>query len=168
MSSLTSPSNMDSDPFPFLPSWRSGLPHLGENATSWSPSYQSRSSRFRRAYQLRGLSGWLRWGVCAAIGLYLGLSTEVADHLMLRGRWLQASELSPWNRYIRTKVGYVALMYGDLDKAIAVLKTDPWSGDLTYGIAALYYTRGDMAGATRYAARFVEVAPNSRFIQRAQ
>lgn len=63
-------------------------------------------------------------------------------------------------------MGYAAIQYGDLDTAIAVLKTDPWSGDLTYGIAATYFMRGDQADASKYASRFIEVAPNSVLIQR--
>ena len=168
MSSLISRLNMGSVRSQSSLYWHLGLWHLGQSVTCLLPFYRSPSSRSQVGSQRRGLLGWLRWGVFAALGIYLGFSTEIADQLMLRGRFMQAAELSPWNRYIRTKVGYVALQYGDIDTALAVLKTDPWSGDLTYGVAALYFSRGDNENSTKYATRFVQVAPNSIYIQRAK
>ena len=168
MSSLISRLSMGSVRSPSSLYWRLALWHLGQSVMCLLPFYRLRSSRSQQESQRRGLLGWLRWGVFAALGLYLGLSTEIADQLMLRGRFMQASELSPWNRYIRTRVGYAALQYDDVNTAIATLKTDPWSGDLTYGIAALYYAHGDKDNSEKYATRFVEIAPHSVYIQRAK
>jgi hypothetical protein len=62
--------------------------------------------------------------------------------------------------------GYVAIQHGEPNHAIDVLATDPWCADLTYNIAAYYFLQKDQANMSKWAARFVQIAPRSRFIQR--
>src|SRR5262249_5355707 len=114
----------------------------------------------------RGLLGWLRWGVFAGWGIFLGLTSWAGDQFALYEKPSIAGQLCPWNRYVRTRIGYDAAMRGDIDGVVHALATDPWSADLTYSIALLYFARNDLDNAGRYAVRFMEVAPNSPIIQR--
>ena len=166
MSSLTSPSSTESEPFPFLPSWRSGSQRVDRSVMCWSPSWQSPSSASPRASHARDLLGWLRWGVFAVGGIFLGLTSWAGDQFALHGDSARAAWLCPWNRYVRTRVGYDAIIRGDVNTVLSVLATDPWSADLTFSAGLLYYARGDQENATRYLVRFIEIAPNSPMIQR--
>lgn len=57
-------------------------------------------------------------------------------------------------------------MRNDTEAVKRVLKTDPWSADLTYGLAQIYFFRKDIPELGQYVARFIQIAPNSKFIVR--
>ena len=168
MNSSTLPSNTALEPFPFLPSWRSASPPQARSAMWWLPSWRLRSSRSLRESQPRDLWGWLRWGVFAVLAMYLGLSSWLGDQLALYGKPALAGELCPWNRYVRTRVGYDGTVRGDVNAVLQALKTDPWSADLTFGAGLLYYVKNDQENSIKYFTRFIQIAPNSPIIQRVE
>lgn len=167
MNSSISPSNTESEPFPFLPSWRSASQPPTVIDSSWSPFLQLLSSPSLPVSRSRGLWGWLRWGVCAVAGVWFGVSAVTADHLLMRGGYEMAAKIFPWNRYVRTRVGYVTLMQGvSIDAALRALASDPWSADLTLGVGVWYHINGNEPLAQKYVARFIQIAPNSPMIHR--
>ena len=127
---------------PFL-FWRwfgsASLP-LGLNAMSSLRGASLRWSVSQYVSQRKGLWAWLRWGVCSAAGLWLGLTALVADQYGIYGNFDKSAQLFPYNRFIRTRPAYNAIAtHGSLPVAVAGLQTDVWSADLTYGVATLYY-----------------------------
>lgn len=54
---------------------------------------------------------------------------------------------------------------GSINKVKLALATDPWSADLTLGVARYYVMIGDPILASHYLHRFKQTAPNSPLAQ---
>lgn len=82
-------------------------------------------------------------------------------------QWLeQAAQIFPYDRYIRTTPAYFAIInYAPSEDTVAligsVLRTDPFSADLTNGLALhAYGIRNDFLANSAWRA-FTKLAPNS-------
>src|SRR5882762_764021 len=158
--------------WPYLQHLRSALSLALSDISSLlsSPLHSSPSLPESR---LRAFSARLRWGAFAAAGLYFGLTASVGDwlnsygvdHLHMPSIQL-AAKLFPWNRYIRTKPAYFALAWAppseeSIDLISSVLRTDPFSADLTNGLAMHLYGVADDFRANATWRAFTRIAPNS-------
>lgn len=75
----------------------------------------------------------------------------------------QAAAIFPFNRYIRTLLGYVSIATSGPIKDIAeALRGDPLSADLTYGLARAYHFQGNAFMAEAMLGQFLRIAPNSK------
>jgi hypothetical protein len=74
-----------------------------------------------------------------------------------------AAKLFPWNRILRTKAGYVALVEKGSTKLVEqALLADPFSADLTFFLAGRYAQEGRDLQAQALLLRFHRLAPLSR------
>ena len=161
-----SPSSTESEPYLWPPSSLWGLSAENLRDIPSLRSWSSPSSPSLLGSRRRGLWAWLRWGVFAVLGLGLGLSGEVADHLAMHGQFSLAAVVFPWNRYIRTRPGYEVGMHGgDITVVERALNGDPYSADLTYGLGAMFHMTDHEAESQLMAKRFLAIAPRSPLIQ---
>lgn len=162
MTTSNSFSSLDWGPSHSLHFSSGGFWALLPSVTRWPPSYPSPSSLSQSASQRRGLLGWLRWALVAVVAFWLGASATWADQLLRQGDFSQAAKVFPYNRYIRTSPGYVALMRnGSLSDELQSLLNDPWSADLTFGAAILSQRDGNPALSAAFLQQFKRIAPNS-------
>ena len=165
MNFSTLPSSMELEPCPSSLSYQWPLPVEDPPVILSWPSLPLPSLASPLVSPQRGLWAWLRWGLFALLGLGLGLTGEISDHLALHGKLILAADVFPWNRYIRTRPGYEVGMHGgDIAIVERALASDPYSADLTYGLGAMYHIAGDEAKAQAYAQRFIALAPRSPLI----
>ena len=114
------------------------------------------------------------WAGCGLIGIAFAGTGWLADGLSEDG-WshgnfalVQAgAKLFPWNRFIRTKPGYFAMIYVVPSEASVALiqgalRTDPFAPDLTLGLARHWRAIGADELAAIAESKFHALAPNAR------
>ena len=112
------------------------------------------------------------WVACGLVGLGFAITGWFADGFSEDGWRLRnlpmteaGASLFPWNRFLRTRSGYFAMIYvapseASIEMITDALRTDPFAADLTLGLAQHWAAVGNPILARIVFAHFRALAPN--------